>query len=994
MAYIEVRKGGRLVKRRLVDNTRAEKGCRIRVGSAGQVHLRKGESKTVGPYEIEMLEGVPPEDGHEAARQLEAKSDSLPPMSGTEQTEFTDPNQTRSMDMKSSFPAIDDYEVTGRLGQGGMGTVWRAVQLSTKREVALKFLGKHRFASKRSRARFEREVSLAAKLTHPNIACVYDSGLHRGVYYYAMELVEGIHLDKYVRQNELTQQEILALMKDVCDAVGYAHDKGIIHRDLKPSNILVAKDGRPHVVDFGLAKASMDEDDLTISVDGEITGTLAYMSPEQAAGRLNKIGEPTDVYSLGVILHQLLTGHFPHDVSGSRYDVVKRIVEEDVQSPRTYDDSVDSDLESLILTALAQEPEDRYPSAVVLMQDIENYLNREPLLARSMSATYRIRKHVRKHARPIAKSFLFIAIVVASITITYYLVRSGIPALGPSEQDMAEEVSGLENQQQRPSAGTNYVINKGEVMNAVHRYQDGWKRANLFGVGDLEDVISDKAFAMAGPDQGNPSVAGVWDKAAAIKLAMSMPDDPAVHYGVNFIDIFGPMAYVEGKCTRDKEDGTRHRVETVYYLAKDETGWKFISAGEASYIRKSLRMEPSSTQGMAEHESDRAAIRTLMDRINNSWINKTGSTVMQEILSNKAFAFALPNPDNPSEAVIVDKQAYCEFYDKMQQDRELQKQEHVIKAISVFGPLAFEVGDTCNTYRDGRKEYHRPLNFFAKDETGWKMYFSTSADRVNQALNKELSDEEKIMKMAQEYVNEFRLDEPFPVGRINNICSDDLVVIISDGETIVGKEDYVKWFSQNIESLQSMFSTLKLKVDINAVYISGNIGKIEGGIVWNGQLSDGAKSFNAYVPVSLTFNKTNGKWLLVREEQKKSERDIPEVSDVIQDSEYQSWMPRRESAPAAIKAKGEPFFLICVKGAKPRDFSEYKQAGFNAVLLSDSNSIGFSEAGKHGLHVISQLTFDKANPPDLDQIKHRLAQDAKQSSLLCWTSASLWPVHS
>lgn len=424
MAYIEVRKNGKLLKRRLVDNTRAEKGCRIRVGSAGQVHLRKGESKTVGQYEIIMLEGMPPEDRHAVARQLEAESDSLPAMSGTEQAEFIDMDQTRSMEGETFIPTIDDYEITGRLGQGGMGTVWCAVQLSTKREVALKFLGRHRFSSKRSRIRFEREVSLAAKLTHPNIACVYDSGLHRGVYDYAMELVDGVHLDKYVQQNQLTQREILALMKDICDAVGYAHDKGIIHRDLKPSNILVTKDGRSHVVDFGLAKASMDEEELTISIDGEITGTLAYMSPEQAAGHLDKIGEPTDVYSLGVILYQLLTGRLPHDVSGSRYDMVKRIVEEDVQSPRVYADSVDSDLESLILTALAQEPKDRYPSAVVLMQDIENYLNREPLLARSMSATYCIRKRGRKHARSIAKALLLIIILATMVTVSFYLVSS------------------------------------------------------------------------------------------------------------------------------------------------------------------------------------------------------------------------------------------------------------------------------------------------------------------------------------------------------------------------------------------------------------------------------------------------------------------------------------------------------------------------------------------------------------------------------------------
>jgi len=417
----------------------------------------------VGKYKITMLEGLPP-DEHESFGQFGTKSDSFPAMSETEEAEFTGLSQARPIDGKSSFPTIDDYEITDRLGRGGMGTVWRAIQLSTKREVALKFLGRHRFASKKSRARFEREVSLAAKLTHPNIACVYDSGLHRGVYYYAMELVDGVHLDKYAQQNRLSQREILALMKYVCDAVGYAHEKGIIHRDLKPSNILVTKDGRPHVVDFGLAKASMDEDDeVTISIDGEITGTLAYMSPEQAAGRLDKISEPTDVYSLGVILHQLLTGRLPHDVSGNRYEVVKRIVEEDVQSPRVYDDSVDSDLESLILTALARDPEERYPSAVVLLQDIENYLKREPLLARSMSATYRIRKRFRKHAKRIVRSFLFITTLAVVIAASFYLVNSE-----RKKRYEAEKLAGLRQGRTEPSESPEA---SGDESNPADRFQ-------------------------------------------------------------------------------------------------------------------------------------------------------------------------------------------------------------------------------------------------------------------------------------------------------------------------------------------------------------------------------------------------------------------------------------------------------------------------------------------------------------------------------------------
>ena len=440
MAYVEVRKSGRLLTRRVVDETKARKGCRIRMGSAGQVVVAPGETKQVGKYEFAMFEGAPPEDGYEAVDGLREVSASFPSMSQTEDAAYRATADVRGGSDRPPVPAIEGYEITDRLGEGGMGTVWRAVQLSTRREVAMKFLGRHRFASKKSRARFEREVSLAAKLTHPNIARVYDSGLHRGVYYYAMELIDGVHLDAFVRENDLSQRDVLELMMDVCDGVRHAHQRGIIHRDLKPSNILVTQDGQPHIVDFGLAKASMkEEDDLSISIEGEIAGTLAYMSPEQAAGRTDKISERTDVYSLGVILHELLTGRLPHDMSGSRYDVLRRIVEDEVERPSEDSELIDNDLEAVILTALAKEPEDRYPSAAVLRQDIENYLNGEALYARSLSRTYRLRKRIGRYRKPVVATLAVLAPLFAVIAGAVFLVC--IEHRKRMEAEQAREIS-------------------------------------------------------------------------------------------------------------------------------------------------------------------------------------------------------------------------------------------------------------------------------------------------------------------------------------------------------------------------------------------------------------------------------------------------------------------------------------------------------------------------------------------------------------------------
>jgi serine/threonine protein kinase len=176
-------------------------------------------------------------------------------------------------------PSIPGYRVSERIGVGGMGVVWKAEQVSTRREVALKLLDARGADSEEMLGRFEREVELAARLEHPHITRVYDSGLHTGGCYYAMEFVDGVPLDEYVREQGLAPADVLALMGKVCAAVQYAHQNGVIHRDLKPDNILVDDEGNPHILDFGLAEV-MDEQRQTmmLSMEGDLLGTPAFMA--------------------------------------------------------------------------------------------------------------------------------------------------------------------------------------------------------------------------------------------------------------------------------------------------------------------------------------------------------------------------------------------------------------------------------------------------------------------------------------------------------------------------------------------------------------------------------------------------------------------------------------------------------------------------------------------------------------------------------------------
>ena len=330
------------------------------------------------------------------------------------------------------LPDVPGYQLVEQLGEGGMGSVWRAVQVSTHREVALKLVVAPAGGSRKARARFEREVELAARLGHPHIARIYDSGTTpHGVCYYAMELIDGgLPLDAYVAESALDRRQVMGLMRQVCLAVHHAHQKGVIHRDIKPANILVADDGQPKVLDFGVARALGGHGDASgsgspLTLDGHLVGTPAFMSPEQAAGRTDLADVRADVYSLGAVLYLLLTGGgYPHDPGGSHHDVVRRIAEDEVCPPRRRDPTIDRELDALVLKSLSKDPAGRYASAAEMAADIDRYLRHEPLSARPPTIAYLVRKKARKHLLPLATAAAVVAVCSAVAVTAFLRVRA------------------------------------------------------------------------------------------------------------------------------------------------------------------------------------------------------------------------------------------------------------------------------------------------------------------------------------------------------------------------------------------------------------------------------------------------------------------------------------------------------------------------------------------------------------------------------------------
>jgi serine/threonine protein kinase len=277
-----------------------------------------------------------------------------------------------------------DYELLEEIARGGMGVVYKARQVSLNRIVAVKMILAGQLASAAEVKRFRTEAEAAAQLQHPNIVAIHEVGEHAGQQYYSMDFVVGTSLAARLSNQPLPLVEAVRWMKTIAEAVHFAHQRGIVHRDLKPANVLLDEAGHPHVTDFGLAKRLEHGEGITAS--GAMLGTPAYMSPEQAAGRQDLVGPTGDVFSLGVMLYEMITGRVPFRGSNLA-ETLAQILQQEPLPPSKLNPRIPPDLETICLKCLEKRPDRRYPTADELAKDLGRFLNDEAISARQVGVS-------------------------------------------------------------------------------------------------------------------------------------------------------------------------------------------------------------------------------------------------------------------------------------------------------------------------------------------------------------------------------------------------------------------------------------------------------------------------------------------------------------------------------------------------------------------------------------------------------------------------------
>jgi len=318
---------------------------------------------------------------------------------------------------------VGNYELLEEVARGGMGIVYKARQTTLGRIVAVKMIVAGRLATEDDVQRFQAEAQAAANLQHPHIVPIHEVGQHEGWHYFSMDYIAGRNLGAIIRENVLSPRQAAEYVCQMAEAIHYAHLQGTLHRDLKPSNVLVDLEDRIHVTDFGLAMRVEGNSELTRT--GQIVGTPSYMPPEQALGKRSLIGAASDVYSLGAVLYECLTGRPPFRAESS-LETIQQVVHTDAASPRVLNPGIPRDLETICLKCLHKEPHRRYGTAQQLAEDLQRFLDDRPILARPPSLAYRFSRFTRRNRAAVSITSVVAAglvIAVVMLAISNALIR-------------------------------------------------------------------------------------------------------------------------------------------------------------------------------------------------------------------------------------------------------------------------------------------------------------------------------------------------------------------------------------------------------------------------------------------------------------------------------------------------------------------------------------------------------------------------------------------
>ncbi len=420
---------------------------------------------------------------------------------------------------------IGDYEVVSLLGRGGMGEVYRARHCQLKHEVALKLMRSGPLGDDMMR-RFLREAKIAAKLKHPNLISLREFGsVGVGGFYYTMDLVHGEDYSAILARALPRPRAGAKFLAKVADAVAYAHRQAIIHRDLKPKNIMVTKDGEPVILDFGLAKRIEQDATVEVSRSGMVLGTLCYMAPEQVRGEISRLDARTDVYALGAILYETLTGRPPH-VGESQLDLMQRIEEREPIPPRLLNPAVPSDLETICLKAMEKAPHRRYLSANALHRDLRAFLENRPIRAKPPTRISRALKFVQRHRSTALFGGIAALSLLLGLAFTLYYWQRAENALDDLARVLGEADTGRGTIAELQGSIRGLRDRAAATQESLQEVQRTLEERNLL-VADLRDQIRQ---AHQERTAAQDEAAAAKQEVAALKLAvkadaLNEPDD-------------------------------------------------------------------------------------------------------------------------------------------------------------------------------------------------------------------------------------------------------------------------------------------------------------------------------------------------------------------------------------------------------------------------------------------------------------------------------------